>query len=252
MIRFFHRRSMAAALALAALAGSAPAVWAQQPSGNAVAAANDPANAAYGDLYSAMQEGVDQSLVLDSALVAMGREFAANPDFAAAETASPGLIAEVTSGMRPILEGQSERLTQLYRPATLALFARYLTPEEATSIAAFYRSDLGRKLMGNLSQSYSPDQTLSNINTATDVTTAQVKADIDAATQKVIGQMSQTDLAEMGRLAMANPALLKLGQIGTGVQELRAQMENEPLTAEEDAAVVAMVEEVFIRRLGAF
>jgi hypothetical protein len=29
-------------------------------------------------------------------------------------------------------------------------------------------------------------------------------------------------------------------------------MENEPLTAEEDAAVVAMVEEVFIRRLGAF
>lgn len=250
MIRFSHRRGVAAAFALAALVGPAPAVWAQQPPPSSVVAANDPTDAAYGDLYSAMQEGVDQSLILDSALVAMGREFAATPDFAAAEAASPGLIAEVTSGMRPILEGQSNRLTQLYRPATLGLFARYLTPDEATSIAAFYRSDMGRKLMGGLSQSYSPDQTLSTITTETDVTTAQVKADIDAATSKVIGQMSQADLAEMGRLAMANPALLKLGLIGTGVQELRAQMENEPLTDEENAAVVAVVEDVFNRRLG--
>lgn len=249
MIRLSRRRIMAVALALATLAGPAPAVWAQSPDTAAVPA-NDPANAAYGDLYSAMQEGVDQSLILDSALVAMGREFAATPDFAAAEAASPGLIAEVTSEMRPILEEQSDRLMQLYRPATLALFARHLTPDEATSIAAFYRSDMGRKLMGGLSQSYSPDNTLSNITTETDVTTAQVKADIDAATSKVIGQLSEADLDEMGRLAMANPALLKLGKIGTGVQELRAQMENEPLTDEENTAVVAVVEDVFARRLG--
>lgn len=266
MIGFFPLRLAAVlgALAIVPIALVAPGSPAQAESqaesqapalatALATALANDSIgslDAAYSDLYAAMREGLDEGQIIEGSLAALGREFVANPDFAAAEAISPGLIAEIVDGMRPIIVGQSERLSALYRPTTLSLFARSLTPEEARAIADFYRSDIGRKLLGGLSHSFSPDATLSSIQTNSPVTREQVQTDVNAATSKVIGQMSEAELMEIGRIAMANPALLKLNSISGGVQELRAQMENEPLTAEEDAAIMAVVEDVFGRRLG--
>ena len=186
--------------------------------------------------------------MVDKALVVLGREFAASAEFKIAEAESPGLIKEMINNLRPIFVTQSERVRKLYRPTTLALLARHLTPDEATSIAAFYRSDLGRRLMGGMVENYSPDATLSNLESQAPVTAEQVQTDISNATNAAISAMSQDDLVALGKLAMAKPELLKLSLIGKGVQELRAQMENEPLTAEEDAAIVAVVEDVFNRR----
>lgn len=246
MIRLPRFRSLAAslALALAPLAALAPAT-------PALAQAGDASDAAYGELYAAMESSVDQELMVDKALEVLGREFAASPEFKTAEAESPGLIKEMLANLRPIFVSQSERVRKLYRPTTLALLARHLTPEEATSIAAFYRSDLGRRLMGGMVQNYSPDATLSNLETQAPVTAEQVQTDISNATNAAISAMSQEDMMALGRLAMAKPELLKLSLIGQGVQELRAQMENEPLTAEEDAAIVAAVEDVFTRRFPA-
>lgn len=243
MVRLPRLRSLAAglALALAPLAVLAPAAPAMAQEG-------DASDAAYGDLYDAMESSVDQGMMVDKALVVLGREFAASPEFKIAEAESPGLIKEIIDNLRPIFVSQSERVRKLYRPTTLALLARHLTPEEATSIAAFYRSDLGRKLMGGMVENYSPDATLSNLESQAPVTAEQVQTDISNATNATISAMSPDDLVELGKLAMAKPELLKLSLIGNGVQELRAQMENEPLTAEEDAAIVAVVEDVFNRR----
>jgi len=246
MIHAPRFRSLAAALAL----GLAPlAVLA--PATPALAQAGEASDPAYGDLYDAMESSVDQGLMVDKALVVLGREFAASPEFKISEAESPGLIQEMLDNLRPIFVTQSERVRKLYRPSTLALLARHLKPEEATSIAAFYRSDLGRKLMGGMVENYSPDATLSNLQTEEPVTAEQVKEDISNATNATISAMSEDDLIELGKLAMARPELLKLSLIGKGVQELRAQMENEPLTAEEDAAIVAVVEDVFNRRFPA-
>lgn len=217
------------------------------PAGSSVVTPQ-PGDPAYGDLYDAMEASVDQDLMVEKALVVLAREFAASDDFKIAEGASPGLIQEIIDGLRPIFVAQSQRVRRLYRPATLSLLARNLTPEEATSIAGFYRSELGRRLMGGMVQNYSPDATLSNLQSEAPVTAEQVKEDISKATSATITAMSQDDLVALGKLAMAKPELLKLSLIGNGVQELRAQMENEPLTAEEDAAIVAVVEDVFARR----
>ena len=246
MIRLPRLRSLAAglALALAPLAVLAPAA-------PAMAQAGDASDAAYGDFYDAMESSVDQGMMVDKALVVLGREFAASAEFKIAEAESPGLIKEMIDNLRPIFVSQSERVRKLYRPTTLALLARHLTPDEATSIAAFYRSDLGRKLMGGMVENYSPDATLSNLESQAPVTAEQVQTDISNATNATISAMSQDDLIELGKLATAKPELLKLSLIGKGVQELRAQMENEPLTAEEDAAIVAVVEDVFNRRFPA-
>ncbi len=243
MIRLPRLRAAVAglALALAPLALLAPAT-------PALAQAGEASDAAYGDLYDAMEASVDQGLMVEKALIVLAREFAASEEFKLAEAESPGLIKEMIDGLRPIFVSQSERVRRLYRPTTLALLARHLTPDEATSIAAFYRSDIGRRLMGGMVQNYSPDATLSNLQSQAPVTAKQVQTDIGNATSATISAMSQDDLMELGKLAMAKPELLKLSLIGEGVQELRAQMENEPLTAEEDAAIVAVVEDVFNRR----
>jgi hypothetical protein len=246
MIRLPRFRNIAAALTL----GLAPlAVLA--PAAPAMAQAGEASDQAYGDLYDAMEGSVDQEMMVDKALVVLGREFAASEEFRISEAESPGLIQEMLDNLRPIFVSQSERVRKLYRPTTLALLARHLEPEEASSIAAFYRSDLGRRLMGGMVQNYSPDATLSNLESQAPVTAEQVQQDISNATNATISAMSQDDLVELGKLAMARPELLKLSLIGKGVQELRAQMENEPLTAEEDAAIVAVVEDVFNRRFPA-
>lgn len=233
---------LALALApLAALTSASPAL----------AQAGEASDAAYGDLYDAMEGSIDQELMVDKALAVLAREFAASEDFKIAEANSPGLIKEMIDGLRPIFMSQSERVRLLYRPTTLTLLARHLKPDEATSIAAFYRSDLGRRLMGRMVNNYSPDATLANLQSQAPVTAEQVEKDISKATNATISAMTQDDLMELGKLAMAKPELLKLSLIGNGVQELRAQMENEPLTAEEEAAIEGVINDVFSRRFPA-
>jgi hypothetical protein len=60
--------------------------------------------------------------------------------------------------------------------------------------------------------------------------------------------MDQEDLIAMGKQAMANPALMKLQQVNPAIQQVRVKMENAPLTDEENAAIVTVVEDVFARR----
>jgi hypothetical protein len=208
-------------------------------------AAPDPA---YGDLISAIEGTVDQDQMINGAVNALKRQFASTPEFAAADAASPGLIDEVATGLRPILYQQNRRVQMLFRPEMIALFARNLTPAEARSIADFYRSDLGRKLVGNVAQAYTPDATLSGLKDETPVTADQVREDISSAVVSGIGQLSPDELRQMGEMAIANPALLKLQQVNPAIQQIRVKMENEPLTAEENAAVVAVVEGVFTKR----
>ena len=245
MIRIPLVRPLLAAGALALLPLATLALPALAAAQNETA--QDPA---YADLYASMEESLDQGRIIDSALAALAREFANTPEFSAAEAASPGLIAEVVEGLRPVFVAQNDRVRALYRPATIAVLANTFTPAEATSVAAFYRSDLGRKLMGGMSQNYVPQDTLATVQDGTEVTREQVEADLGRAANAAVAGMSEADLEAMGRMALTNPALLKLGQVAGPVQGIRVQMENEPLTAEENAAVVAVIEDVFSRRLG--
>jgi hypothetical protein len=130
----------------------------------------------------------------------------------------------------------------------VAAIAKYLTPEEATSVAAFYRSDIGRKLMGNVVANYSFDSTLATMIDEKPVTADQVRTDINNAVNQGVAQMDQQDLLAMGKQAMESPALLKLQRVNPVIQQVRVKMENAPLTDEENAAIIAVVEAVFARR----
>lgn len=207
-----------------------------------------PDHPAYDDLMRAIESTVDNKVLIDNGLAAIKKMMAQDASIAAAEAASPGLLDEMMAGMRPVLERQSLRVTALYRPKMLAVMADYLTPEEATQVAGFYRSDVGRRMMGSVVANYSFDKTLATVAAEKDVSAAEVKSDIDNAVAAGMAAMDEKDLIEAGRQALSNPALLKMQRANPAIQQVRAQMENEPLTAEEEATMAAAFEAVFKRR----
>ena len=249
-------------LVLAALL-AAPAAWAQEsapplppvpppPSvyvGDTPTIANpQPDHPAYADLIDSIDSTVDRNRLIANGLASIKRQMEANEALAAAETASPGILDEILVSMRPVLESQNQRVTVLYRPRMIAAMADHLTPDEAASVAGFYRSDIGRKLMGSVVANFNMDQTMATAMSEKPITETEVRADISSAVTQGLQQMDGADLAEMGRQAMTNPALLKLQRVNPQIQRLRAQMENEALTPEEDAMIGQLIESIFMRR----
>ncbi len=202
----------------------------------------------YFDLHAAMEEAVDEAAAMDASLDVMRRAFEADPNFIVLEQQSPGLIDEVVAGMRPILEGHSKRVNDLYRPRMAAIFARHLTPEEAAIAAEFYRSDIGRRLMKAASGNYSPESAVEGIQNEGTVTQEGVNRDIDNAIAATMRDLSPEDQAELGRTFLQNPALMKLQVVQNDVRAVRLQMENEPLLPEDEQAIEAMMTEIFQRR----
>lgn len=207
-----------------------------------------PDHPAYADLIIAIEEAVDKETVLGNAMAVVGQQLRADPNVGAADAASPGLVDEILAGMRPIIDQHNDRVTKAYRPRMVAVMADYLTPEEAVSVAAFYRSDVGRKLMSGVIANYDMERVISAGMQDKPVSEDEVRSDITDAVSKGMAQMDQSDMEAIGREALANPALLKLQRIGPQINRLRTQMENEPLSPEDDAAIVAVVETVFTKR----
>lgn len=225
-----------------------------------VTAANaDPNNPAFGDLVDAIKEVADKDATLDAMSDTIAREYAKVPEIAALEEAKPGLIDEVVRAMRPVLTTYADRVQQDYRPRMQAVFASQLSPAEAMDLAAFYRSPLGRKLMGSASRNMTMENTLSSVSESiaegkdpanVTIGRAQVEKDITSAATSAVGTLTSDELAELGRLAREKPVLLKMNALLGEIVVLRTAMENEQPTAEENAALEQAVIGAMTRHLG--
>lgn len=207
-----------------------------------------PDHPAYADLILAIESAVDKEAVLGNAMAVVGQQLRADPNVGAAEAVSPGLVDEILAGMRPVIDRHNDRVTKDYRPRMMAVMADYLTPEEATDVAGFYRSDLGRKLMSGVISNYNMEGVIAAGMKEQQVTEAQVRGDITEAVTKGMAQMDKNDIEAIGRQALASPALMKLQRIAPEINRLRTQMENEPLSPADDAEIVQVVEAVFAKR----
>jgi len=162
---------------------------------------------------------------------------------------SPGLLEELAEDLGILARRQSDRVKALYHPQMLAVYASHLTPEEAASLAEFYRTDIARRLMS---------RTIDKIGGAEDILFArpngqpvlqeQVRAEIGKVARNVAENLDGDDLAEMPRQVRARPALRKLKAMRPQLEAIRAAMQNEPRNDAENTAMVAAVEAVFDRR----
>jgi hypothetical protein len=221
----------------------------------AAPASIDPA---YDGVIAAMLEAVDQEAAYDGIAASIAREYASVPEIARLEAIKPGLIKAIVAGLRPVMLSYGNRVRSDYRPKMAALLARYFTPDEARDVAAFYRSPVGRKLMGNVSRSITADATVSGIGSAISegkepgdikVGSDQIAADAAKATGAALGQLTQDDLKALDRMAREKPALLKLNLVAAELLPLRTAMENEPPTADEIAQIQEAVVTAMTRHM---
>lgn len=231
------RLNLIAASILLALAPAA-GLPAHAQAADAAPVAFDP----YEDIYAAIQESAQTERQLDQLSATMARQIAsADTSLAIAETRYPGLSQAMVTSFRPVLSSYSARVREVYRPRMVAVFRSRLNDSEARDVAAFYRSPMGRRLLGGVVDNYDAKATITSALKDRDVDSAAVRADSDAAVRGALAQFSQADFAALGELAQRQPGLLKLGAIGTELGPIRAEMENAPMTPAEEKALEAAI-----------
>lgn len=220
-----------------------------QPANPLPAAASDQGDpdAPFRDVIRSIEESsnLDRSMALVAD--AMAEQFAiASPELALAERRYPGMGRAMANAMIPILKSRDARLRDIYLPRQIAVIRANLTASEAADVARFYRSDLGRKMLGGVVDSFDSKQMLSDAVNTGSVGAASFKADTNRAVAYTVGKLTDSDLLELEREFKARPGLMKLKPLGAALGELRVAAENEPMTPEEDkqieTAVIAAME----------
>lgn len=209
-----------------------PPVPAQQASGSA-----------YAEVYDSILEAVDEGVVIDNISATMTSQMAtADPTMAELEKTFPGLSAAIVAGVRPHLLGYTRRVRDQYRPRMIAVIAGQLTVAEARDVAAFYRSPVGRKLLGGVVRNTDSKNAMAAAIKDQEVTNEALSADSRSTVQRAIAGLTREDLAEIGRQARAHPALLKLNGLAAAMRPVRLEMENSPLLPAEEQAIQLAIE----------
>ncbi len=226
-------------LAFAALILVAPPCAAQAV--ESVSLASGPHERVYDTLIAQADDGP----LIESSLDWLVQQLTSDPNIAALERGNPGLVKSLRAAVRPIIAGYSQRVKLAYRPRMIAVLEGELTAAEASEIATFYASPIGRVLVSGVSQNYRADAVLGTLETDERVTTTEVSRDMDNASQATLQGLSAEQTAELYREIAAHPAVEKLELVIPKVTALRAEMEEEPMTAEEEAAIETALREVF-------
>ena len=234
-----------AALLLAALPAAllAPAAALAQPA--APSAVEEPQSDAFSQLYAAMESGIDQGQVLDNMVNATVLQMAqADPAIRDMEKSYPGVVRALVAGIRPHIAAYSERVRIETRPRMVAAIAEVMTVEEATALAAFYRSPMGQRLMQLATSNIAVSNVAGEFIDGEQVSAEAVARDLEETGRRGLAQMSPAEQAELVRVALATPGFDKLQLLQTRVAPIRAAMENAPPTAAEEAAIIGAVEVV--------
>lgn len=247
MIRLFSVRAAAAAVVLAlmplaTLSGVATSPALAQP------AASD--RAAYADVASAMIEQIDVETLIEQGVMAVGRQFSSDPAFAKLDQENPGLIKEVLDAVRPVMAQMIKDGLALQRGEMENIFARHLTPEEATEIARFYRSPIGSKIVRGVPVDFALDALRADGTTHEVVDPAAFNAMVEQAAVAATAQLTVQEQAELAAMFAMTPALRKLEAIDPELKALELRMANKDITPAEDAAMGAAINGVFERRFG--
>lgn len=229
-------RHFCAALA-ATIAAVAPSATSIAQSATTQVAA-DP----YTAIYDAISTQQNEAAFIEAVIGEMTRQLiAASPEIATAEAAEPGFARGLANATLPALSQYSSRVKGQFKPRFVALFRERLTVAEAKDIAEFYSSEIGRKLMsnvvGNMTMSATMSEAVKEADEDGTVSRQAVESDISSATNTALSRLTPTDLEALGRLALEKPALRKLNDLREPIMALRTEMENAPMTAEENQAM---------------
>lgn len=212
------------------------------PVAPALAPAPAPDDAAYLDVLAAINSSDTLERSIDTMAKTMAQQLAvSSPAMIEAEASYPGLSTAMAEAMKPVLIDHTRRLQAEYRPQMVAALREHLTPPQAVDVAEFFRSPLGRKLMSGMASSYEGKATMASALGDKNVTQEAIAADTRVSARRTLATFSEAELIELGQLAKRKPHLMKMKELGESLQPLRLEMENAPLSAEEEQRLDAAI-----------
>ncbi len=201
------------------------------------------ADAPYFAVLDAIESGLDQEAAFRVVAGTIASELArSSPEMIEAEASYPGLSEALTQAILPSLRRHSQEVQAKFRPRLAAALKRQFTPEQAQDVAVFYRSPIGRKLMHKVERNYDGRATVTAAMREQSVGLADVQVDERTMISRSLSELTQADLAELGRLVQTRTHLLKLDKAARAMAPIRVQMENEPMRPEIEAQMLADME----------
>lgn len=200
--------------------------------------------AAFEDLFNAIEESLDKDAAFENTLDALRRELANVPHMAALEQESPGLINDAVEAMRPSLVIATARADRNFRRETVSMFRENLTEDEAIEVAEYFRDPVIARMLGVVSRTYSPDAQLENIESKTRITQEQIERDARGASNRALAEISSDELEDIERRMEQSAAWRKFVTLRPQMTALRAKVDNAPLSPQEQLSLDTAIEAV--------
>lgn len=197
---------------------------------------------AYADLVAAMQDGIDQEMVIDNQLAVVRSLWQADPNMVAAEAAYPGLFDAMIDAGRPVITRHNQELQDEFRPRYVAALAEALTEQEAARIAEFYRSPLGMKMLGGLSRTMDSRATIEGGIAKGEIDIKDFDKDVQKSAGQIVGSLTAEEQAELVRLFTTDPALMKMNDLQAIVVPIRADMEKAGMAPARQKEIEAVIQ----------
>lgn len=198
------------------------------------------AQSAHSLLYAAMESGIDQEQVLSvTAEVVAVQVLASLPPEVLLN--NPSVHGELVAALRSPLRQYSERIREEYRPRMVGVIANVMTAEESSSLAEFYSSELGQRVLRSASSNLSVDNMVEDGASDMTVGSEAVEQDMMETGLRAFGALSEEDQADFMRISLTTPGFAKMPALQQQIAPVRAEMESTPPTAEEAAAIQAAV-----------
>ncbi|GAA0272590.1 hypothetical protein GCM10009127_11230 [Alteraurantiacibacter aestuarii] len=237
--------ALAALASMATLTLSPLTAQAQDTSAQAGAAVD-----VHGDLYDAMNEGIDDEMVLNSLVRQVAEQISqSSPQLATMEAQNPGLVLELIQALRPVMRDFRDRGQRKYEPQFVDILRDLFSDQEAVQLAGFYRSDLGRRLLISVSANVQAEQAIDQALAETDITADALDAGDRITVNRSVGAfmagLSDEEMEEMASLAVRMPSISRMPEFQQRSLPVRVAMENEPLSAEETRLIEQAVISAF-------
>ncbi|HYD38823.1 MAG TPA: DUF2059 domain-containing protein [Allosphingosinicella sp.] len=216
-------RALLAALAFAAgapLAKAEPSVPAQAPQPVSASAAALAEVVVPADRFTEIEVSVTRQGLIAAFTQELGADW---------QTQYPDLLEAIWKDTEPELRRLSARNRPMLMQRLAALYTARLTESETTTLAAFYRSPTGQKMIRVMYEQadYSPMVKDMLAHDRGEVSAQALRATHESGKARLFEQLSEADKTALVELARTLP-IAKMRAVGAEVQRLTVEWINEP------------------------
>jgi len=203
-------------------------------------------------LYDAVNEPFDSPEAFDAAVREVARRLTqGDPGMAEIEAQFPGFSLEMMQRIEPVIRQYFNRTQAIYRPQFIAAVAETFSEAEASQLADFYSSNIGRRMLNVAALNSLSGVVLDAQLADQDVTSAMIEAERSDNMRRTREALTAAEEAEIVRELLRIPAVYRMPELSRRTVAIQVAMNNEPMTPDEEREVERIVRTTVNQRMQA-